>query len=64
MIILLMVLLREASSYFSPTGFMGEEEWLKTHTITVEVLQNKDCIRIMTDFIATRPKLWNEDIGV
>jgi cytosine deaminase len=44
--------------------FMGEEEWLKTHSITIKVLQDKECIQIMTDFIAKRPKLWNEDIGV
>lgn len=44
--------------------FMGEEEWLKSHGVKVEVLQDKKCIQMMTDFIAERPELWNEDIGV
>jgi cytosine deaminase len=44
--------------------FMGEEEWLRSRGISLEVLQNEKCIRIMTDFITERPDLWNEDIGV
>lgn len=44
--------------------FMGEEEWLASRGVTVEVLQNETCIRIMTDFIAERPELWHEDIGI
>ncbi|MCU0795470.1 MAG: nucleoside deaminase [Akkermansiaceae bacterium] len=43
--------------------FMGEEEWLRSHGVEVTVLQNDDCIQLMTDFIAARPDLWNEDIG-
>jgi len=30
----------------------------------VEVVQDGDCIRLMTEFIAAHPTLWNEDIGV
>jgi cytosine deaminase len=30
----------------------------------VEVLQERECIRLMEDFIRDRPELWNEDIGV
>jgi cytosine deaminase len=44
--------------------FMGEEEWLKSRGVKIEVLQDKDCICMMTDFITKRPELWNEDIGV
>jgi creatinine deaminase len=44
--------------------FMGEEEWLKSRGVTLEVLQDENCIRMMTDFIATSPDLWNEDIGL
>jgi len=32
--------------------------------VQVEVLQDPACIQLMKDFIATRPELWNEDIGV
>ena len=44
--------------------FMGEEELLRSRGVTVEVLQDESCMALMRDFIATRPELWNEDIGV
>lgn len=44
--------------------FMGDEEHLKSHGVEVEVLQNEDCINMMKKFIAEKPELWNEDIGV
>jgi cytosine/creatinine deaminase len=44
--------------------FMGEEEWLNSRGVNLEVLQDENCIRMMTDFIADSPDLWNEDIGV
>jgi creatinine deaminase len=44
--------------------FMGEEELLRSRGVSVEVLQDERCIRLMTDFIAAHPELWNEDIGV
>ena len=31
---------------------------------TVDVLQDPACVRLMTQFIARNPALWNEDIGV
>lgn len=43
--------------------FMGEEELLKSRGITVEVLQDEDCIALMSGFIRNNPTLWNEDIG-
>lgn len=43
--------------------FMGEEEWLRARGVRVEVVQDERCIRLMTEFIATRPELWSEDIG-
>jgi cytosine deaminase len=44
--------------------FMGEEELLRSRGLTVDVLQDEECIRLMTEFIAKNPMLWNEDIGV
>jgi len=44
--------------------FMGDEEHLKSHGVEIEVLQNEDCINMMKKFIADKPNLWNEDIGV
>jgi cytosine deaminase len=43
--------------------FMGEEELLRARGVTVDVLQDAECIALMRDFIAARPELWNEDIG-
>ncbi len=43
--------------------FMGEEELLRSRGITVEVLQDAQCIAMMDDFIQKNPQLWNEDIG-
>ena len=31
--------------------------------VAVDVVQDPELIRIMTDFIAANPELWNEDIG-
>jgi cytosine/creatinine deaminase len=44
--------------------FLGAEESLRQAGIVVDVLQNRDCIDLMTKFIAAHPTLWNEDIGV
>lgn len=44
--------------------FLGEEEWLSSRGVQIEVLQDSECIRMMTDFITAKPELWHEDIGV
>ena len=44
--------------------FMGEEELLRSRGVKLEVLQNRECITMMADFIRQKPELWNEDIGV
>ena len=44
--------------------FMGEEALLRARGVTVEVLQDETCIALMREFIAAKPDLWNEDIGV
>jgi cytosine deaminase len=43
--------------------FMGEEGLLRSRGVVVEVLQDAACINLMRQFIASRPELWNEDIG-
>ena len=43
---------------------MGEEAWLASKGVELEVLQDETCIQLMTDFIEQKPELWNEDIGV
>lgn len=44
--------------------FMGEEELLRSRGVQVDVLQDKKSIALMEQFIAEKPELWNEDIGV
>ena len=43
--------------------FMGDEEHLKTRGVELRVLDDADCVQLMTDFITAKPELWNEDIG-
>lgn len=43
--------------------FLGEEAWLKSKGIDLDVWQDPTCIAMMTQFIAEFPELWNEDIG-
>jgi cytosine/creatinine deaminase len=43
--------------------FMGEEDLLRSRGVVIEVLQDAACVDLMQHFIASRPDLWNEDIG-
>lgn len=43
--------------------FLGEEELLRLRGVEVEVLQDEECVALMSSFIAAHPSLWNEDIG-
>lgn len=43
--------------------FYGGEDYLRARGVDVVVLQDDECIQMMTDFIAEEPSLWNEDIG-
>ena len=44
--------------------FLGAESYMRSNGIQVEVVDDQECIRLMTDFIRANPQLWNEDIGV
>ena len=44
--------------------FRGPEDYLRSRGVTLEVVDDERCVRLMRDFIAARPELWNEDIGV
>jgi creatinine deaminase len=44
--------------------FLGAEDYLRANNIQVDVVQDPECIQLMTDFIQAHPQLWNEDIGV
>ena len=44
--------------------YMGEEDLLRARGVVIEVMQDPICIALMREFIAAKPELWNEDIGV
>ena len=44
--------------------FLGEEELLRSRGVMLTVLEDPRCIELMRRFIAQKPELWNEDIGV
>jgi creatinine deaminase len=44
--------------------FSGAEDYMRANGIQVEVVQDPECIQIMSDFIRANPELWNEDIGI
>jgi len=44
-------------------SFVGEEAWLRSRGVSVEVVQDADCVALMREFMQTHPELWNEDIG-
>jgi len=44
--------------------FRGEEDWLRSHGVVINVLQDARCIQLMREFIEKNPAVWNEDIGI
>ena len=44
-------------------AFKGPEDYVRSHGVTLEIVDDPDCVALMRDFIAARPDLWNEDIG-
>jgi cytosine deaminase len=40
---------------------VGEEELLKSRGVDVQILQDKRCIELMSQFARQNPKLWAED---
>ena len=44
--------------------FQGPEDHLRARGVILEILGESECVALMRQFIAARPDLWNEDIGV
>ncbi len=44
--------------------FQGPEDYVRSRGVELVILDDPECIRLMEEFIAARPELWNEDIGV
>jgi cytosine/creatinine deaminase len=43
--------------------FLGEEAWLRSRGVRVDVLEDAECVGLMTRFIEANRALWLEDIG-
>ena len=43
--------------------FRGPEDYLRSRGVELTILDDDTCVRMMQDFIARQPQLWNEDIG-
>ncbi|WP_461021924.1 nucleoside deaminase [Thalassiella azotivora] len=46
------------------TTFSGGHDWLAEHGVDVVVLDDERCRALMDEFVAARPDVWFEDIGV
>jgi creatinine deaminase len=44
--------------------FRGGIDWLREAGVEVIDLNSQECIELLESFIARRPDVWNEDIGV
>ena len=43
--------------------FQGPEDYVRSRGVVLEIVNDAECMRLMEEFIAARPELWNEDIG-
>jgi len=43
--------------------FQGPEQYLRSRGVELDVVDDAECRRLMEEFIAASPGLWNEDIG-
>ncbi len=44
--------------------FQGPEAYVRSRGVRLEIVDDAECVRLMTEFIQANPTLWNEDIGV
>jgi cytosine deaminase len=43
--------------------FRGPEDYVRSRGVVLEIVDDAECVKLMQEFIAARPELWNEDIG-
>ena len=43
--------------------FQGPEEYLRSRGVSLEVVDNAECVHLMRDFVEANEELWCEDIG-
>ena len=44
-------------------NFQGGVDWLRENGVTVIDLASAECVKLLADYIAANPEIWNEDIG-
>lgn len=44
--------------------FPGAVDFMRSHGVEVVDLADLECVEMMNQFIADKPELWNEDIGM
>jgi len=44
--------------------FRGPEDYVRSRGVELVIADDAECVRLMREFIAARPDLWHEDIGV
>jgi len=44
-------------------NFSGGIDWLRENGVEVIDLRSEECQRMLADYIAANPEIWNEDIG-
>ncbi len=45
-------------------NFQGPEQYLQVRGVDLDILDDQECIDLMSQFIKDKPELWREDIGV
>jgi cytosine deaminase len=43
--------------------FQGPEKYLRDRGVQLDIVDDSECVRLMSDFVRDNPELWNEDIG-
>jgi len=44
-------------------NFQGGVEWLRENGVEVIDMNSQECVKMLGDFTAQNPEVWNEDIG-
>lgn len=43
--------------------FQGPEEYVRSRGVILDLVDDPECVSLMTAFVAANPELWGEDIG-
>jgi cytosine deaminase len=43
--------------------FQGPEDYVRSRGVELVIVDDEECVRLMTEFIRDRPELWFEDLG-